>query len=82
LDADHPPAWVITLDALDRPVVRASADSHRLAEPVDRLVMDGVHPERPHAEDGREAGCGIHLHTMNARVALVVDVVGRDVLAL
>jgi len=82
LDADHPPARVITLDALDRPVVRTSTDSHRLAEPVDRLVMDGVHPERPHAENGRKPGRGLHLHGMHACVAFVVHVVGRDVVTL
>jgi len=80
LDADHPPARVITLDALDRPVVRARADSHRVAEPVDRLVMDGVHRERLHTENGREARHGVHLHAMHARVAFVVHVVRPDVL--
>jgi len=82
LDAHHPPARVIALDAFDRPVVRASAHPHRFAEPVDRLVMDGVHAERLHAENGCEAGRGIHAHVMHAGIAFVVHVVGGDVLAL
>jgi len=82
LDAHHPPTRIIALDALDRPVLRAGADSHRLAETVDCLMMDGVHRERVRPENRREAGLRIHTHAVHPRIALVVHLVRRDVLAL
>ena len=82
MNGDHPPGRVITLDALDRPVVRARADAHRVAEPVDRLVMDRVHAERLHAENGGEARRRIQAYAVHTRVAFVIHVVSRDVLTL
>jgi hypothetical protein len=82
LDADHPPAGIVALDPLDCPVVRAGADSHRIAEPVDRLMMDGIHGERVRADNRREAALRIDPHAVHARIALVVHLVCRDVLAL
>jgi hypothetical protein len=82
LHADHPPSWIVALDALDHAVVRVRADTQRCAEPIDGLVVNGVHGERVRANNSCEPGRRLDAHAVHTRATFRVQLVRCDRFAL
>ena len=82
LYADHPPSWVSALDALDHAVVRLRTDTERCAEPIDGLVVNGVHGERLRADNSSEPGRRVDAHAVHTGATFLAQFVRRNRFAL